>query len=127
MADCDFIQRMTRHRNYDRRVTALRVQFNQFMETEVITKKAHAVVRPLVQSMANTVADALEAETDCLTPEQLHRAYDDRCQAVLDQENELMENEQLTGVEHGLCRNILLNLEVVVKDALVSRFGASLA
>lgn len=122
-ADCEFVQKMTRHRNYDRRATALRVQFNQYMETEVIGKKAHAIVRPLVLGMGNIIADALEAKPDCLTPEQLHRSFDDRCQAYLDQENELMENEQLTGVEHGLCRNILLGMEIVVKDALVAQFG----
>ncbi len=127
MDKCDVVAKMTLHRNYDRRCTQLRSQFNQFMETSVISAESHAIIRPLVLGMQNIVADALEAQADCLSPEQLHRAYDDRCQQFLDQENELQENQTIDGKTHGLCRNILLGFEMVVKDALVARFGSDSA
>jgi len=124
MADCDFIQRMTRHRNFDTRCLDYRRQWNQLMETEIISREEHAIVRPLMIQMGHIVADALEAKQDCLSAEQVHRAYDDRTQALLDQENELAENGNLSVKSHGLARNVLMGYENVVRDALVAQFGS---
>ena len=122
-SSCEMVRGFALHRKYDIRCQDYRRQWNQFMESEIITAQEHAVVRPLMVHMASVVSDALEADADCQSPAEIHRAYDLRTQGLLDQENELAENGQITVKTHGLARNILMGLENVVRDALVSRFG----
>lgn len=123
--DCQYVQRMARHTKYDERCTLLMSQWAQFRETGIITKATHAAVRPLYRQVQAVIKDALEANDNCLTAEQLHREFDGRVGQLMDQLAELHEHDVIDEKEHSLARNIMLHFERIAHGALTENFGSS--